>query len=240
MSASSAIIDSGTTAIVMSSNDAARINKVRTAFQSAYRFCCHVHSEQLVGNVSGHLNAATCWRQNEWLCLSVSISHIHGACSCQTMPFAPDFCILDVACCAQHMCYAYMPAHHLQNQFQRQIQRGAGVLNGLTKALETLQLIGGQSWQSQQVYNVTCDITSLPDVTFVLGGQSFAVPPRLYVQRVSSTDRLHCCLLMEKTSFQVKFDYYRFRCTAPKPANVNNGNLVLLKVAWLIMRLSAR
>lgn len=51
------------------------------------------------------------------------------------------------------------------------------------------QLIpGAVYWDDMLSWNVSCDINSLPAVTFYLGGQGFAVPPSLYVQLLTDSN----------------------------------------------------
>ena len=47
-------------------------------------------------------------------------------------------------------------------------------------------LPGAVYWAEQLAWNVTCNVSQLPNVTFVMSGQSFSVPPALYVQEVST------------------------------------------------------
>lgn len=44
---------------------------------------------------------------------------------------------------------------------------------------------GAAYWEDQNVWNVTCNVASLPNVTFQFNGISCSVPPSLYVQSVS-------------------------------------------------------
>ena len=47
-------------------------------------------------------------------------------------------------------------------------------------------LPGAVYWAEQLAWNVTCQVSQLPNVTFVMSGQGFSVPPALYVQEVST------------------------------------------------------
>ena len=56
----------------------------------------------------------------------------------------------------------------------------------------SLQVLpGAVFWQDQLAWNVTCEVSQLPNVTFVMSGQGFSVPPQLYVQEVSTSSNLN-------------------------------------------------
>jgi hypothetical protein len=64
-------------------------------------------------------------------------------------------------------------------------------LNLFTELMYGAQMIPGASyWGDQNVWNISCDVSSLPDVSFVFNGTTCSVPARLYVQTVSSVPGL--------------------------------------------------
>lgn len=153
--ATTAIIDSGTTAIVLSNSDASSIHNVR------------------------------------------SLQPCHG----RRLYGLPNFMSTMVVQRCAAWTAAMPPAHYVENQAAAVHCLDVGITAvscsdwRVIMACKTFiaefvdfaqQIPGARFWSAAQAYNVTCNVNTLPNVTFVFDGQSFSVPPRLYVQQVGS------------------------------------------------------
>ena len=205
-SVTEAILDSGTTAIFFPSGDANVINKVSHFLLVFVVFSLHPKHEWLLLLNYQYISLHTEVRQFYGLVMAFALSTgLRPCCKKVAIPMIS----IDLGKKNAWLCWRKQMSLSL-SWFQK-LHEYINIMNvpiwswcrfwshcdkfiessGINICFELQAIPTSVYWPEQDIWNVTCDYSRLPDLTFQLGGSEFALSPTLYVQVVRHS--IHFC-----------------------------------------------